>query len=196
MEKEVDKRGISVCSVHGTDFMPYVKLLGSQSLDIPHVIITDGDPSINKRDEKIYLGNARGIKIAIFKQPGVEDEMIQMFEKHEWTDIDNRLEDFGIFIGESTLELDICGTGYKGEFLDTIKELGAKKTKQKRFVQSMENIDLDNLSHDDSKYVLNTISSYGKGRFAQRLTPKLRSDRIPEYIINAINEITDQVTNE
>ena len=40
----LDQLGISVCSVGGTNFAPYVKLLGSTGLAIPHVVLTDLDP--------------------------------------------------------------------------------------------------------------------------------------------------------
>jgi putative ATP-dependent endonuclease of the OLD family len=41
----LDMLGITVCSVGGTNFTPYVKLLGPQGLNIPHVILTDRDPN-------------------------------------------------------------------------------------------------------------------------------------------------------
>ena len=45
----LDILGISVCSVSGTNFTPYVKLLGSNGLNIPHVILTDYDPVEGKK---------------------------------------------------------------------------------------------------------------------------------------------------
>jgi putative ATP-dependent endonuclease of the OLD family len=44
----LDMLGITVCSVGGTNFTSYVKLLGPQGLDIPHVILTDRDPVAGK----------------------------------------------------------------------------------------------------------------------------------------------------
>ena len=44
----LDMLGITVCSVSGTNFTPYVKLLGPQGLNIPHVILTDRDPNWTK----------------------------------------------------------------------------------------------------------------------------------------------------
>ena len=35
MGKPLDEFGVTVCSVHGTDFVPYAKLLGPQGLNIP-----------------------------------------------------------------------------------------------------------------------------------------------------------------
>lgn len=36
--------GVTVCSIAGTNFAPYVKLLGPEGLDIPFAILTDFDP--------------------------------------------------------------------------------------------------------------------------------------------------------
>ena len=44
---DLDAHGVTVCSVHGTDFKPYSKLLGRHGLDIPTVVVTDGDPDKN-----------------------------------------------------------------------------------------------------------------------------------------------------
>ena len=44
LDIRLDQRGISVCSVGGTNFAPYVKLLGPAGLAIPHVVLTDLDP--------------------------------------------------------------------------------------------------------------------------------------------------------
>jgi putative ATP-dependent endonuclease of OLD family len=41
----LDMLGITVCSVGGTNFTPYVKLLGPQGLNIPHATLTDRDPN-------------------------------------------------------------------------------------------------------------------------------------------------------
>lgn len=39
----LDGAGISICNVAGTDFIPYVYFFGKYGLDLPLVIITDGD---------------------------------------------------------------------------------------------------------------------------------------------------------
>jgi putative ATP-dependent endonuclease of OLD family len=42
---DFDELGITVCSVAGTNFGPYVELLGNKGLRIPFAVITDGDPN-------------------------------------------------------------------------------------------------------------------------------------------------------
>lgn len=39
----LDGAGISIVSVSGTDFTPYVRFFGPEGLDLPYVVITDGD---------------------------------------------------------------------------------------------------------------------------------------------------------
>ena len=52
----LDMLGITVCSVGGTNFTPYVKLLGPQGLNIPHVILTDRDPNGRSAPHKSAAG--------------------------------------------------------------------------------------------------------------------------------------------
>lgn len=56
---DLDKYGISVCSVGGTDFLPYVLLAGLNGLDIPFVILTDGDKFVRLGDA-LALGRDLG----------------------------------------------------------------------------------------------------------------------------------------
>lgn len=51
----LDGAGISVCSVFGTDFTPYVQFLGTDGLNIPFAIITDGDIYVGLRDKARQL---------------------------------------------------------------------------------------------------------------------------------------------
>src|SRR5262249_32041948 len=42
----LDELGISVCSVAGTHFLPYLKFLGPAGVNIPCAVITDADPNV------------------------------------------------------------------------------------------------------------------------------------------------------
>lgn len=90
----LDVLGITVCSVSGTNFTPYVKLLGSKGLDIPHVILTDRDPVEGK-------------------QPLVRRRLINLLDVvdedngHDDMDADEVIQfaqDYGYFVNENTLE--------------------------------------------------------------------------------------------
>ena len=59
----LDEFGITVCSVHGTDFVPYAKLVGRKGLSIPFVAVTDGDWR-ESRGERLSSGLRRGIPIS------------------------------------------------------------------------------------------------------------------------------------
>ena len=83
---DLDKYGISVCSVGGTDFLPYVLLAGSEGLNIPYTVLTDGD-------KYIRLGDA----LATGKDLGKYTEDLA----NEYSDLDpfslrDQIEDDGI----------------------------------------------------------------------------------------------------
>jgi len=58
----LDHLGITVCSVAGTNFTPYVKFLGA--LRIPFAVITDWDPSENRKP----LGMRRAANLALLAE--------------------------------------------------------------------------------------------------------------------------------
>lgn len=195
IEEPLDKNGISVCSVHGVDFMPYAKLLGKGALEIPYVVITDGDPFM-KDDAKIYRGNIRGVDLTTFQYPESAQELNNLLSKSEWSELDERLKEFGIFVGTKTMEIDLCEENYDVEFTNTIVELGSGKKRKQRFSKAMKNKENGEINDEDAKYIISTIEYFGKGRFAQRLAGKLTKDRIPLYIKDAINHIVGLVTGE
>lgn len=176
----LDTLGISVISVYGTDFIPYVKLLGGNGLDIPTVIITDGDP-IERNGSSICAGIERGKKIynTIYSDDGT-------FEGLSEADVKLILAEAGIFVGEHTIEIDMVNAGYGEEFLEVFTELGEGPKSINNTKQAL--IDWPNLSTKEkhTKIVEKINNVCGKGRFAQRLASKLDRDRIPPYISQAL----------
>lgn len=176
-EFTLDKWGVSVCSVQGTDFAPYVHLLGKNSINVPFIVLTDGDPF--ERESKIYhLGLTRGINLLSLMLD--EEELVVAREKLKDKSVDDQVEvlnEYGIFVGTKTLEIDLVKAGYKSEMVDSIKELGASA---KRVAQFTEAISSENLTE-----ILRIIEAYGKGRFAQRLAQKLSLEKCPPYINKA-----------
>ncbi|WP_443069856.1 hypothetical protein [Streptomyces sp. S063] len=59
---DLDAYGTVVASAHGTDFKPYRALLGPKGLDTPHVVVTDGDATLDKRGVR-EAGLKRGAKL-------------------------------------------------------------------------------------------------------------------------------------
>ncbi len=188
LEHTLDQLGISVCSVQGTDFAPYIRLLGTQALNIPFVVVTDGD-LYEKSGETLYRGITRGIKLAELsvQQPNAVDELKQLFKMRKWVELRKDLSRFGIYIGEHTLEIDLASSGNKEEMLNAFRELGAGETRIKIFKAALFNNKC--LSEEDISEIARLIEVFGKGRYAQRLVPKLKPSGVPQYIKGAIEHI-------
>jgi len=182
LDISLDEHGVSVCSVAGTNFQPYVKLLCA--LGIPFAVITDfdmidGRPRSYKRCLKLTrtIDTARGGAdtdglIAAIKAIDNYDETYEKFE------------DFGLFVNDSTLETEMFGGDYAEAMIATLREhnfsaerlalLDAWETKP---------------SDVDAKILIKMIEQMGKGRFAQRLASRIKGLTVPHYIANAINHV-------
>jgi putative ATP-dependent endonuclease of OLD family len=175
----LDQLGISVCSVAGTNFKPYVKLLGTSGLAIPHVVLTDLDPN----GENPPLARRRVIDILELVEPGpaydgLADNAIFM-----------RGEDHGVFVNGGTLETGLFLAGMGPAIARILgDELPLRRTSRERlagWVANPETIDGERL--------INAIERIGKGRFAQRLAPRVTAVSCPDYIQNALERIRDAV---
>jgi putative ATP-dependent endonuclease of OLD family len=83
---DLDKYGISICSVGGTDFLPYVLLAGFDGLNIPYAVLTDGD-------KYVRLGDA----LASGKNLGKYTErMVSEYSKLDPFDLRLQIESDGI----------------------------------------------------------------------------------------------------
>lgn len=182
LDISLDEHGVSVCSVAGTNFQPYVKLLSA--LGIPFAVITDfdvidGKPRSYKRCLKLTrtIDTARGGAdteglIATIKAIDNFDETYEKFEE------------FGLFVNDSTLETEMFGGDYAEAMIATLREhnfsaerlalLDAWETKP---------------SDVDAKILIKMIEQMGKGRFAQRLASRIEGLTVPHYIANAINHV-------
>lgn len=120
LDISLDEHGVSVCSVAGTNFQPYVKLLCA--LGIPFAVITDfdmidGKPRSYKRCLKLTrtIDTARGGAdtdglIAAIKAIDNYDETYEKFEE------------FGLFVNDSTLETEMFGGDYAEAMSATLRE--------------------------------------------------------------------------
>ena len=186
---DFDALGISVCSIAGTNFGPYVQLLGPAGLDIPFVVLTDYDPkgqpvSQEDADPDAETGKSYG------KNRVVNQIMHRLIDDKEWgklsfNDLVERAEDNGIFLNEYTFEIDLFNAGTEDEFAEAIKGLTDNKKMRERF---------DKLAKDpkalDPKSFLKDIDSLGKGRVAQRLASLFLAQDIdvsPPYIRAALD---------
>ncbi len=183
----LDKLGITVCSVAGTNFRPYVKFLGG--LGIPCAVITDWDPI----DGKKPLGFNRSLSlvkdIETQRTDTEPDELVA--ELKAITDYDvfaGRCEEFGIFSNAQTLEIDLFEDGFADAMVAVLRErnFGAKR---KALIDTWK---ADN-STLDKDALLAMIEAIGKGRFAQRLISHMGDTAPPLYISRAINFVAERV---
>jgi putative ATP-dependent endonuclease of the OLD family len=173
-----DELGISVCSVSGTNFMPYVRLMSQKGLKIPFAVLTDYDP----QDGKPALGINRVIKII----KGIMEH--QDFERLSDDDDDDKLlaqaPNLGVFMNNETLEVDLFRANCHNEMCESLIELTTNKNAQLR-ASDWKN----NPGNLDTEWLLKDIKDIGKGRFAQRLASRLTDNCCPNYIREAIEYV-------
>ena len=171
----LDGLGISVCSVWGTHFTSYVML--ADALGIPVAVATDGDPG------KPQTGLARAEKLL--------EALLEPKDFAGISDIQHEAKKQGIFVGESTLEVDLLNASRVLAMCNVLWELAPGPTAKHRAEEWMKA-----RAVDDEQRFLKDIETIGKGRFAQRLASSLscRKSRSgtkqrqgPEYILDAID---------
>jgi putative ATP-dependent endonuclease of OLD family len=174
---DFDELGFSVCAVSGTNFLPFVKLIGQEALDIPFAIITDFDPLENGSG----LGEDRVLKL--LNEILGDDE----FKKHDKTKLLKMAPKFGIFLGEHCLEVDLFKNGQHESICKTLLELSensSAKNRAKEWLKKPSSIDATRFIKD--------ITEIGKGRFAQRLATNIKISSCPEYIRRAMKYVFDK----
>jgi putative ATP-dependent endonuclease of OLD family len=173
----LDMLGITVCSVSGTNFTPYVKLLGPQGLRIPHVILTDRDPN----DEHPPLVRRRLINVLELVEQDVD------YDELDADEVIERGEAFGYFVNGDTLEPELWTGGLAGRMQRIIlRELSLQQRTRDRIQGWVD--DPDTL---DRVRFLSLIERIGKGRFAQALAPSVTAGTCPDYIRQALEHIRD-----
>jgi putative ATP-dependent endonuclease of the OLD family len=188
---DFDSLGISVCSIAGTNFGPYVQLLGPRGLDIPFVVLTDFDPkgqpgAQEDADPEADIGKSYGMNRV------VNQIMVRLVDEKEWDklsfdEVMKQAKKFGVFLNDYTFEIDLFKEGTEDEFARATKELTDNKEMHKRFNELSkcpEKLEV--------KQFLKDINSVGKGRLAQRLAALFLAkgaDICPPYIRAALDYI-------
>jgi putative ATP-dependent endonuclease of the OLD family len=176
----LDMLGITVCSVGGTNFTPYVKLLGRQGLNIPHVILTDRDPNGTRSP----FVRRRLINVLRLVEDGVD------YEPLDADAVIARAEPFGYFVNGTTLEPELFAGGLAEAMQTVIEEELPIGQVTRNSLQSW----VDNPDSLDEKRLIGLIERIGKGRFAQALAPHVSESVSPDYIQKALEYIRDAVT--
>lgn len=194
---DFDAMGITVCSIAGTNFSPYVRLLGPKGLDIPFVVLTDFDPKNEDVSQEDAEPDDKGVVDSYGENRVVNQIMCHLIPEDEWKSMSfkkvlDAAKNHGIFLNDFTFEIDLFNAGTKDTFAEAIKELTSNKKMHARF---------DTLSADpdslDPTQFLKDIDSLGKGRVAQRLASVLVANETnvcPEYIKAALDYLKAKLT--
>ena len=176
----LDMLGITVCSVSGTNFAPYVKLLGLQGLNIPHVILTDRDPN----GANPPFVRRRLINILQLVETGVN------YVPLDADAVIARAEPFGYFVNSNTLEPELFVGGLAESMQEVIEQELPINQATRDVVQSW----VDDTDDLDEERLIKLIERIGKGRFAQALAPHVSDETCPDYIQQALEHIRDAVS--
>jgi putative ATP-dependent endonuclease of the OLD family len=175
---DFDQLGITVCSVDGTNFAPYVQLLGKHGLELPHAILTDMDPQ--GRRNTLGVPRVRRLLAAIDAAPETakidRDETVRKAARH------------GIFLNNYTFEVDLFRCGRYEVMCDTLIALTTNHRARDRAMQWK-----DRPASLEPEQFLKDIEEIGKGRFAQRLATLLTGRACPPYIRKAINYVARRI---
>jgi putative ATP-dependent endonuclease of the OLD family len=176
----LDELGITVSSVSGTNFAPYVKLLAPSGLDVPFVVLTDLDP----RDGKPPLAANRIRKLLQITHPG------PAYDGYSDTDVFAAGEAAGLFVNDSTLEIDLFHVGAEQAMSEVIQDELSLSPATQTALEGW----LSGATGLDEEAFLALVNRVGKGRLAQRLAPSLGAAECPPYIQAALEKIVAAVS--
>jgi putative ATP-dependent endonuclease of OLD family len=188
---ELDAHGVVVTSVSGTDFSPYRRLCAPNGLDVPNLVVTDGD----RGTDLGYLGLARVARLLSGRgrrllNEGVaalrardeetdnedDEEMLSAAEDgDESTDDEDNGDEpelitmassAGIYVGSDTLEIDLVPL-LADEMVAAYAELHSGKVNS--FAAAVSRIAEGSADAADRQRVTQRIDRIGKGRYGQRL---------------------------
>jgi putative ATP-dependent endonuclease of OLD family len=180
---DLDQLGITVSSVAGTHFLPYVKLLGPQGLDLPVAVITDADPMPN--GSKLGYNRVRKLMREIMRLQQPRPKILDV----DAPGFVASAAEFGMFLNKHTLEVDLFNEGHHIEMMEVLSDLtkvGKCRTRATKWSHEPEMMDPARLLKD--------IEKIGKGRFSQRLASELNPDIAPpDYIVGAFEYLAEQL---
>ncbi len=176
MGVDFDELGITVCSVAGTHFTSYVRLLGPKALNTPFAVVTDRDP----QEKGEPLGETRIRKL-----------LAEVLEPKEYKALSGEkllkvAPSKGFFVGDHTFEVDLFRCGRHKSMCAALKELsdsGAVRERAERWEK--------NPAEMAPEQLLSDIRAIGKGRFAQRLATRISKNICPPYVKEAIAYVAE-----
>lgn len=175
---DLDALGVTVCSVASANFLPYVKLVGPDALNIPFAILTDLDPP-DGGGAPLAFSRVRDI-LALW----MEQEDIDEYE--EFDDIWEDGEMNGIFVNDKTLEIELFLAGMGPAMVPILKKHANSWGAQRRAVMTGW---IDDPATLDEGKLLGWVGEVSKGRFAQALAGSATDAVCPEYIKKALSYV-------
>jgi putative ATP-dependent endonuclease of OLD family len=166
---DLDELGISVVSVQGTDFLPYLKLVSADALRIPHVVLTDGDRDVQAESAAASPGLLRAQRYSQLESQTLKDAKTEKrkLSADEQRQLRIDLCKQGYYVGNFTLEIDLIRL-YPQTAISAADELWTKQSLKQRFEEVCWKIASDSETSEDRDWLLARIERIGKGRFAQR----------------------------
>jgi len=184
---DLDRLGITVCNVGGTNFTPYVKL--AASLGLPYVVITDWDPLDGTRAP---LGKARALDIMdahcdVTGAARLTATERRGLEQADFAEFGEAAASVGIFLTAQTFEIAIAHTSHLlGVLLEILDEQGFGTTRTTRIHAWRSGMEID------PGQLLAMVSDIGKGRLSAKLAKKSNGLPPPDYISWAIRSVADR----
>jgi putative ATP-dependent endonuclease of OLD family len=167
---DFDEHGVVVTSVDGTDFGPYKKMLREQSYGVPHVVITDGDPT-DRNGKYVYLGLKRSAELLVddVEQQPLRTRVSRHRELGEDAYLgEDRLllasPENSIYVGLTTLETDIAPL-LRQQMISALDDLERSPRLRASFRTALKAPEV----RENRKEILRRINHVSKGRYAQRL---------------------------
>ncbi|PAU61634.1 ATP-dependent endonuclease [Pseudomonas sp. PICF141] len=184
----LDRLGITICNVAGTNFTPYVKL--AAGLGLPFAVVTDWDPLDGTKPP---LGKARTLGIydgwsEVTGKPPLTPADRAYWEAADFPTFSKGWEPQGIFLNDQTFEVAVANTpNLLGALLDILVEQGFGSIRTARIAawRSGKDVNPDQL--------LAMVSDIGKGRMSGKLAKKLPGLTPPAYIASAIQFVASRV---
>jgi putative ATP-dependent endonuclease of the OLD family len=192
----LDAHGVIVANIAGTDFAPYHGALSAEALNVPHVIVTDGDPL--RRGEVVHAGLARAVKLL----PAGTDRAVMQAAVDKCLEAGATADTaptrvmamrHGIFVGHRTLEIDLAPL-LAAQMIAAHGELEASPGLITNFEHVVTSVAGGTDGPEQREEVLRRIEHVSKGRFAQRLAAHIDDTKPSDLEKIIIGEIPAEPT--
>ncbi len=181
---DLDALGITVCSVDGVDFWPYLKL--ATMLGLPCSVITDWDPIAGGTP----LGWARAKKLLLSKRDiqgaaAVTPAVLSRLDTEEDT-LRAAARKYNIYLNSSTLEIELS---QDPDLADVLLSILSEQTSFGPVLKNRIARYQANYAEIVPEKLMLMIGYVGKGRFSRELEKRIGGIAPPEYIKHAIEHV-------